>query len=270
MRRTAVLQVALVVFAVSGAASVGAQTAAEFQPVSDFDLIVGDTLDPSAQMLQTNSPTTAVLVISDQLPSPVLLTPGTSSVQAVPLLRLVPQAGGRISLLRGSELRSLGGFSVGAEGITFSHGDVRARLEQRRPVVGEATMEELFEHSQDYRLTADQYRPDADIVGLLQGVGEGYRVRVVFGSWCHVCKNFLPRGLKVQEALGDSGIEFEYYGLPRNPWDPPHPEVARLDVRSLPTAIVYQGNKEIGRYAGGDEWQRPESKLWAAIQKTKK
>jgi len=159
---------------------------------------------------------------------------------------------------------------VSAEGISFSYGDVMARLEQRRPLVGEATMEEIFEHSPDYRLTADQYRPDEDIVGLLRGVGEGYRVRVVYGSWCHVCKNFLPRGLKVQEALGDTGIEFAYYGLPRNPWEPPHPEVARLDVRSLPTAIVYQGDKEIGRYSGGDEWQRPESKLWAAIQKTKK
>ena len=148
--------------------------------------------------------------------------------------------------------------------------DVKARLEQRRPLVGETTMEELFDHSHDYRRTGDQYRPDADVVGLLQGVGEGYRVRVVFGSWCHVCTNFLPRGLKVQEALADSGIEFEYYGLPSNPWDPPHPEVARLEVRSLPTAIVYQGDKEIGRYAGGDEWQRPESKLWAAIRKTKR
>ncbi len=270
MRRTAVLVVALVLLAVSGAAPAGAQAATEFQPISDFDLIVDDTPDLSAKMLQANSPTTAILVISDQLPSPVLLTPSTTSVQAVPLLRLVPQPSGRIRLLRGSELRSLGGFRVSAEGISFSYGDVMARLEQRRPLVGEATMEEIFEHSPDYRLTADQYRPDEDIVGLLRGVGEGYRVRVVYGSWCHVCKNFLPRGLKVQEALGDAGIEFTYYGLPRNPWEPPHPEVARLDVRSLPTAIVYQGDKEIGRYAGGDEWQRPESKLWAAIQKTKK
>ena len=101
----------------------------------------------------------------------------------------------------------------------------------------------------------------------LKGVGEGYRVRVVFGSWCHVCRNFLPRGLKLQEALEGSAIRFEYYGLPKGPWEPPHPEVRRLEVKSLPTAIVFKGDREIGRYVGGDGWQRPEARLWLAIDK---
>ena len=219
-------------------------------------------------MLQSRSPR-AVLVVSNRLTTPVLLLPGQGVAQAVPLLRLVLRDDGRVRLLRGDELRTIGGFELTDDGIRFSYEGVEARLQTREPLVGETDMGELFKHSPDYRLLADAYRPDQGTVSKLQGVGEGYRVRVVFGSWCHVCKNFLPRGLKMQELIGESSlIEFEYYGLPTSPWDPPHPEVERLNVRSLPTAIVYKGDKEIARYSGGDEWQRPEAKLWAAIEKT--
>ena len=239
-----------------------------FEPTGQFQLVVEGSLDPKADVFQARSGR-GVLVVSDRLPSPVILVPGIGSVQAVPLMRLVPGQGGRVSLLRGDELRSLGTFRPSKDGISFAHGSVSAVLQAKQPLVGEHQPSELFEHSPDYRVKADAYRPDRNVVAKLQGVGEGYRVRVVFGSWCHVCKNFLPRGLKVHEELADSAIQFEYYGLPQSPWDPPHPEVKRLKIQSLPTAIVYRGEKEIGRYAGGDEWQRPESRIWAAISSSR-
>ena len=98
----------------------------------------------------------------------------------------------------------------------------------------------------------------------LRAVGADYHVQVVFGSWCSVCKHYLPRGLAVAEALGDAGIRFEYLGLPlENPWQTP--EVKRLEVKSLPTAIVYRGDREIGRFAGGEQWEKPEARLLEAV-----
>ena len=126
-------------------------------------------------------------------------------------------------------------------------------------------LSELFEHSPEYRRSANAYQPDPSVLANLSEVGPGYRVHIVFGSWCHVCTAVLPRGLKVQEALGDTAIRFEYFGLPgQDAWE--QPEVKRLGVSSLPTAIVYRGDKEIGRYVGAEEWHKPEARLWAAIR----
>ncbi len=249
------------------AAGSGQQEATEFEMSGDFQLVVSGEIDREASIFQSRG---GVLVVSDRLPTPVLLVPGAAVLQEVPLLRLVQRSGGRVGLLRGDELKRLGSFSVGNDGVSFSHSGVSAKLQAKEPLVGESSLSDLLEHSPGYRARADAYAPDNAILAKLNEVESGYTVRVVFGSWCHVCTNFLPRGIRVQEALSDSAIRFEYYGLPKNPWDPKHPEVARLSVDSLPTAVVYQGTKEIGRYAGADQWQRPEARIWAAIQSTQR
>ncbi len=261
LRRVAVAVVVLGSFSVAA----GAQTeASEFRPSGDYDLLVGDSIDRDARMYQSQS-LGAVLVVSDALSAPLLLLPGTGNVQEVPVMRLVPRNGGGVGLLKGDALRTVGKFKITPDAISFSHSGLSLALKAKGPVVGLTSLEHLFEHSPPYRTLADAYTPDSELVAKLKGVEEGYRVRVVFGSWCHVCKNFLPRGLKLQEALAGSAISFEYYGLPKGPWEPPHPEVRRLSVKSLPTAIIFKGDREIGRYAGGDEWQRPEARLWRAI-----
>ena len=263
VRRIAVAVAVLGVLSVAA----GAQTeASEFQLSGDYDLQVGDTIDRGARLYQSRS-LGAVLVVSDAVSVPLLLLPGTGNVQEVPLMRLVPRSGGGVGLLKGDALRTIGKFKITSDAISFSHSGLSLALKAKEPVVGLTSREDLFEHSPGYRTLADAYTPDSDLIAKLKGVGEGYRVRVVFGSWCHVCKNFLPRGLKLQEALAGSVIRFEYFGLPTGPWEPPHPEVRRLEVKSLPTAIVFKGDEEIGRFAGGEEWQSPEARLWRAIER---
>ena len=70
----------------------------------------------------------------------------------------------------------------------------------------------------------------------------------------------MPRGLKVHEELRESSLRFSYYGMgDDDPWG--DAEVKRLDVKELPTAIVYRDGREIGRYAGGPGWTVPEVSL---------
>ena len=271
MSRVRTAMAALLALALS-ATIAGQQSATEFEPSSEYQLAVSGEIDERASIFLSRSPA-AVLVVSDRLPTPVLLLPGSGALQAVPLLRLVQRSGGRVGLLRGDELQGLGSFSIGKEGgVSFSYSGVSALLQVKpppKPLVGETNLSDLLEHSPDYRAKADVYVPDRNIIARLSEVESGYTVRVIFGSWCHVCTNFLPRGVKVHEALSDSAIRFEYYGLPTNPWEPKHPEVARLSVTGLPTAVVYKGTKEIGRYVGGEQWLQPEARLWAAIQSTR-
>jgi thiol-disulfide isomerase/thioredoxin len=183
----------------------------------------------------------------------------------VPAARL-RDAGDGVTIERGDSLADLGTFSVEGTDVRFSHGEVAVALRPKPALVGEHTLEELYRHTPKYRVDAGAYAPDPAILAKLREVGSDYRVKVVFGSWCSVCKHYLPRGLALAEALGGAPIRFEYLGLPvEDPWQTP--EVKRLEVKSLPTAIVYRGDREIGRFAGGQEWDRPEVRLWEAISR---
>ncbi len=238
-----------------------------FTPGGDLDLYVGGVLDPAARVYE--SPQDAVvLVVSDRLPSPVLLHVRSKGVQAVPRARLAETEGGLV-LQRGDPLADLGSFEVVETDVKFSHGSVAAVLRPKPSLVGAHTLAELYEHTPKYKADAAAYAPDPQIVTKLRGVGGDYHVKFVFGSWCSVCKHYLPRGLAVVEALAGAPIKFEYFGLPvEDPWNTP--EVKRLAVKSLPTAIVYRGDQEIGRFAGAEDFDRPEARLWDAIERSQK
>jgi hypothetical protein len=251
---------------VLGAGSVLAQSPL-FTPGGDMDLFIGNVLDPSARIYES-PPDAVVLVVSDRLPTPVVLHVRSRGVQAVPSERLQETERG-IVLLRGDALQSLGSFEVVKTDIQFSHGALAAVLRPKPSLVGAHTLAELYAHTPKYKTDAAAYAPDPTIVAKLRGVAADYRVKFVFGSWCSVCKHYLPRGLAVVEALSGSPIEFEYLGLPlEDPWSTP--EVKRLAVTSLPTAIVYRGDQEIGRFAGAEDFNRPEARLWDAIERSQK
>jgi thiol-disulfide isomerase/thioredoxin len=235
-----------------------------FVPGGDLDLYVGGVLDPAARIFES-PPDAAVLVVSDRLPSPVILHVRSRGVEAVPTARLQQTDRGLV-LQRGEALARLGTFEVVKTDVTFKHGSVDAILRPKPSLVGSHTLPELYEHTPKYKADAAAYSPDPAIVSQLRSVGGDYHVKFVFGSWCAVCKQYLPRGLAVVEALSGAPIQFEYFGLPlEDPWNTP--EVKRLEVKSLPTAIVYRGDQEIGRFAGAEDFNRPEARLWDAISR---
>jgi thiol-disulfide isomerase/thioredoxin len=233
-----------------------------FVPGGDLDVLVSGTLDPAARVYESAADA-AFLIVSERMPSPILLHVRSKGVQAVPAARLRETSAG-ITIERGDPLADLGTFSVEGTDVRFSYGAVPVALRPKPALVGEHTLEELYEHTPKYRLDAEAYAPDPAILAKLREVGSDYHVKVVFGSWCSVCKHYLPRGLAVADALGGAAIRFEYLGLPiEDPWQTP--EVKRLGVTSLPTAIVYRGDREIGRFAGAWEWDHPEVRWWEAI-----
>jgi thiol-disulfide isomerase/thioredoxin len=254
------------VLVLAAAAGALAQTP-QFVPGGDVDLVIAGAIDTGARIYESQADA-ALLVVSESLPTPVLLHVRSRGVQAVPAARL-RQVGGGLTLERGDPLADLGAFQLEGSEVRFSHGAVAAALRPKPALVGAHSLEELYQHTPKYRADAELYAPDPTILDQLRQVGSDYHVKVVFGSWCSVCKHYLPRGLAVASALGAAGPRFEYLGLPlEDPWQ--SPEVARLGVKSLPTAIVYRGEREIGRFAGGEGWEQPEARLWDAISRAQR
>ena len=59
-------------------------------------------------------------------------------------------------------------------------------------------------------------------------------------------------------GLAGGRFQFEYYGLP-TPFDA-EPEAKRHKIEAVPTAILYVGDKEIGRIPNS-QWSNPEVAL---------
>jgi hypothetical protein len=64
--------------------------------------------------------------------------------------------------------------------------------------------------------------------------------------------------MKVATELEGSHINVEFYGLPRG-WGE-HPVAGPLEIKVVPTAIVYIDDQEVGRITG-NKWQSPEQTL---------
>jgi hypothetical protein len=66
--------------------------------------------------------------------------------------------------------------------------------------------------------------------------------------------------LKVESAVNNPNLKFEYYGIKNPPDGWKDPEVVRLGVKGIPTAIVYVNGIQAGRIEG-DPWNAPEVAL---------
>lgn len=262
IRRLLNLRLALLCFAGLAAAS-GAQSVPSdahyrgFQPDGDLLLVVAGKEVPGAEILLSDT-ARSYLVISPDLPAPVLVNAAAATVETVDPAQITRQFDGSADLQADATLTSQGKYEVQDTAIAF---DVQGRpvvLKPRPWLLGKHTGAELLAANAGYRRTAKVYTPDAGILKRLKNQKQPVRVLTFFGSWCPHCKRNVPLLLRVEEALAGSKFQFEYYGLPR-PFDG-DAEAKKHDVHSVPTAILFAGNEEVGRIPS-TQWSNPEIAL---------
>lgn len=97
----------------------------------------------------------------------------------------------------------------------------------------------------------ENYTPTADIITQLKKAGpEKFKIKIVFGSWCGDSRREVPRMMSVLKAAGFPEQNIQLLGL----YDSmavykqgPNREEKGLNIYRVPTFIVYQKDKEIGR-----------------------
>jgi thiol-disulfide isomerase/thioredoxin len=155
-------------------------------------------------------------------------------------------------------LEKAGNYTIRESEISFTVAGKELVLKQRPWKLGKLTGAELLASNPGYQRGAKSYTPDAAILKRLKGHKEAVRVLTFFGTWCPHCKQRLPLLLKVEQGLAGSKFQFEYYGLP-SPFDS-EPEAKSHKIDGVPTAILYVGDKEIGRIPHS-QWSNPEVAL---------
>ena len=218
-------------------------------------LVVNGQEDKRAEIyLNENIP--AYLILPSAL-SPILLTPRAGKIETVSLAKVVRQKDGSVDLLADAVLTPQGGFKVEGDKVTFTSEGKPAVLAPNPPLLGLKTSADLKAHQPEYARKAQAYTPDPAALQALKKIARPVNVRVFFGSWCPFCREHVPLLLKVEDQLGPSKIHFEYYGMPHDFDDI---EVKRLNIKTVPTAVLTVGGREIGRMEAAD-WDVPEASL---------
>jgi len=102
-----------------------------------------------------------------------------------------------------------------------------------------------------YKPNYENYMPTADIISQLKKLGPStFTLKIIFGSWCGDSKRELPKMMKVLNAAGFPERNIQLIGV----YDSlevykqaPKREEKGLNIFRVPTFIVYQKDKEIGR-----------------------
>jgi thiol-disulfide isomerase/thioredoxin len=229
-----------------------------FQPIGEYVLIVNGK--PVGGEIYQNETLPAILVMSSSLSSPVLLTPRAGTVETVHIMKVAKQPDGSVDLLADAVLAPIGKFQQVGENVAFNFQGKNVSLNPKPPLVGRHGAQVLKTHNPLYVRTANTYKPNGAAISSLKKSAKPVTVRVYFGSWCPHCRQHVPYILKVEDQLKGSQVKFEYVGLKKPPEGWNDPEVKKLNVKGVPTGIVYVQGKEIGRITG-DSWEAPEIQL---------
>ncbi len=230
-----------------------------FEPSSEYVLVVNGKPVPAAEVYQ-NDRIPAILILSSALPSPVMLTPRAGNVETVNLMKVSKQKDGTVDLFADAVLAPIGQFAMEGENVTFTVDGRKVGLNPKPALTGLRGGPALLASLPEYLRTARGYTPNAAAIAALKKANRPVTVRVVFGSWCPHCRQHVPLMLRVENAVANPKVKFEYYGIPKPPSAWQDPEVKRLGVKGIPTAIVYLNGVQAGRIEG-DAFEAPEVAL---------
>lgn len=122
-----------------------------------------------------------------------------------------------------------------------------------KPLVGICSLTDFLQQpfAEWYSPGYEHYQPNAAVVAQLKKLKpEKTTLKIVFGSWCGDSKRELPRMLKTLHAAGFTDKNIQLIGVYSDSEkykQAPNREEKELNVYRVPTFIVYQNNKEIGR-----------------------
>ncbi len=101
-----------------------------------------------------------------------------------------------------------------------------------------------------YQSGYDAYTPDSLVMPQLKGLLKGKQIEIFLGTWCGDSRREVPRMMKILEQAGvdQRQIRLIFVSNESNSYkQSPQHEEAGKNILRVPTLIVYEEEKEIGR-----------------------
>jgi thiol-disulfide isomerase/thioredoxin len=194
--------------------------------------------------------TLGLLILGCSMKDPLLVAPGDRTVRYVPKGNVIRDEDGNVSL-KGSPSEPICVYQVNGSQILFQAEGRKVSLSPRPPLVGKQTLEAILQHSPDYEIRMKNYKPDAPSVTFLSKYARKTDILIYFGSWCPHCEAWVPRLVKALQSASNSALQTKYVALPRN--FASDPDARSWGIQGVPTIIVIQEGREVGRLVGPPE-----------------
>jgi hypothetical protein len=208
------------------------------------DVYVDGTL-VRTQTLSTSSPRMLAVVCGDEV---LIFDPEAQSVTRAAASEF-EFAADRMKATTAQTLGERAGSVVTTDESTFL-----ATLEDRTVLVtahqseaGAMTVEELWATAPVWRAIADVYEPDGAIVERLRAIDRPLTLQVVLATWCGDSRQHVPRLLKSIDRAANPNLTVELIGIDSE-FLAPMDVIAGRNITNVPTVIVSDGAKEIGRF----------------------
>ncbi|MGI2260270.1 thioredoxin family protein [Shewanella sp. GXUN23E] len=98
----------------------------------------------------------------------------------------------------------------------------------------------------DFSEGYQSYQVDEQTLAALKAVDTPTEIVVIIGTWCPDCHRETPRFIRIMEELNNPNITARYIGVDRQKQDP-EGLAAQYEFTRIPTFIVLQNGKEVGR-----------------------
>lgn len=219
----------------------------ELAPTSTFRVEVDGSEVRSAETYVGES---GLLILGCNMKEPLLVTKTDQTVRYISRQNVLRDEEGNVSL-KGPPSGPICSYQISGGQIIFEAEGRKVRLRPKPPLVGPQTLESIIDHSPDYGGRIQGYEPNATAVAYLANYSHKTQLEIYFGSWCSVCEAWVPRLVKSLQSANNPRLQTRFVALPRNFLNEP---VARAKaIQGVPTIILLQDGREIGRLAGRPE-----------------
>jgi thiol-disulfide isomerase/thioredoxin len=115
-------------------------------------------------------------------------------------------------------------------------------------IVGTFTREALQDSNFSWWFNSEytNYDVDTDFLNKSNHNFDGKIIKIVLGTWCSDSRREVPRIIKILDFIGFPPDKLLFIGVDRNK-NGLYDEAEDLNIEYVPTIIVYESGKEIGR-----------------------
>ena len=98
-----------------------------------------------------------------------------------------------------------------------------------------------------YGFEYEEYTPEQSVIEKLKiNINDVSRIKIVMGSWCSDSQREVPRFYRIMDEAGIPDEKVELLSVNRDKMVPGM-DISALKIERVPTFIIYDGIKELGR-----------------------
>jgi hypothetical protein len=248
---------------VAGGTAAADETKMRFEPIGTYELELDGKVVPGVKMFHSPE-AAAVLVMTSELPYPIAVVPRNETVQRLDPAQLQKEPLGSIAWTPKGTPTAVATFALVDKKPVFNLDGKKVRFLDKAPLLGPATIEEIFEYDPSYAYRAATAEPTTAYLDVLETWPDEVLVKIFFATQCQLCRDLLPGIFKTIELLKTPKLKFEFHGLPLPATK--DPLGVELGIKEFPTGILYVKGKEVAR-ATGPSWRMPGMAIHNALNK---